>query len=1041
METSDLLGKLGYAAPNCLQGRELARAPDYGHVFRRATDANGIGLQAVYCLRQPPQSQRPNPTHSLVPITYVCRAATLADADRVHRLVWNQSVAPFVIVLAQDGIRLYSGFERASDSHSSAQSALLAEATLSDAAKKLHALSAESIDSGEVWDKWGARLRPDRRVEWRLLGDLRKLEDQLCSAGLTDRSLIHSLIGKYVYLHYLRERGILSDPRLGKWELSWDKVSGRSAQIRSFTRVCQHLDEWLNGSVFPLLARDITAIGEQALRRVAGVFRGDDPKGQLHLDFAAYDFSHIPIETLSVIYEQFLHATLTDSGGSAGKQQAAYYTPVPVVNFILDRMEELHPLRPPMRVLDFSCGSGTFLVQCYRKLIEDQLRASGETRKLRPTELRQLLVDHIFGIDVDEEACRVARLALSLTLLDYIEPPDLLATPRFQLPNLSETNVVRANAFDDDHPFVVKARKDGFDWIVGNPPWKDLKKGTTDPNHKPVLEWMLTHKKDKPTGGNQTAEAFAWRSQEFSGHGALAGLLIPAMTLFKKESRGFRQRFFSSNEPAYVANFANLAEVLFARRSRVPAAAVVFRPAQESKLPNRIPVFSPLVANQEPTRPRGVGRRHESWSIVVDEGEIRATELREIQLGEALTWKLAAWGSHLDKAILQRTQRLSSLATLIDEAGLVLSEGLQLREKSADKKEDPLEHHPELEGRPILITTELDRLDHSFAFPKNAIGTVEKDRTYARKGRFELPESVCRPPHVLVSETRNWAIYEDDYLIVPPRQIGIAGEKSKAGLLKALALYLNSEFVQFHQFFVSTSVGVQRLRGDLAALRQLPVPINLEQREVLRDAGSIYDRLAKLDREAAGAIEADTRRGEKAVLLEELNTFVNTALGLRRLETVRVGDVVQVLLGLRDGKVEARAVVPPTDPQLHRYARTLKKELDAFVGNGIETSHAIDVWNDGRQGVIQIDLRPSNGEVEVHPRSKNIPVLQQATKIRASLESNFAQWRYFNRSLRLFAEDRVYLFKPMQRFHWLESQAVLDAGEVIARVLDEARTF
>ena len=1038
MQTSALLKRLGYASSaNCLQGNELEQAPDFGHVFRRATEK--AGLEAVYCLRQPAAVRRAEVTRSLVPVTYVCRANSLEDADRIHRLVWNQSVVPFVIVLAQDGVRLYSGFEHTSDDGVSGQSAYLAEATLADAADKLRTLSAESIDSGEVWDEWGARVRPDRRVEWRLLADLRKLEHQMSSAGLRDRPLIHSLIGKYVYLHYLRGRNILSDDRLGKWGLSWSQISGRSAQIRSFTHVCNKLDEWLNGSIFPLLVREIDEIGEQVLRRVAGVFAGDDPRGQLHLDFAAYDFSHIPIETLSVIYEQFLHATPIESGGTAGKQQAAYYTPLPVVNFIIDRMEELHPLRPPMRVLDFSCGSGTFLVQCYRKLIEDRICSCSKTAVPRPPELRQLLIDHIFGMDVDGEACRVAELALTLTLLDYVEPPDLTNT-NFKLPCLADRNIVRTNAFDDLHPFVVKAKKDGFDWIVGNPPWKDLKKDTTDPIHKPVLDWMLAHKTDNPTGGNQTAEAFAWRSLDFSRDGALAGLLIPAMTLFKKESRAFRQHFFSSNEPTYVANFANLAEILFAGRSRVPAAAVIFRPAQESQLPNRIPVFSPLVANQEPTRPRGVGRRHESWSIVVGEGEIRAIDLREIQLGDALTWKLAAWGSHLDKAIFQRTKRLPNLATLIDEASLVLSEGLQLREKSADKKADPLEHHPVLEGKRTLITTKLDRLEHSFVFPDNAIGTVEKDRTYVRKGRFKLPESVCRPPHVLVSETRNWAIYEDDYLIVPPRQIGIAGERSKDGLLKALALYLNSEFVQYHQFFVSISVGVQRLRGDLAALRQLPVPTNLERKEVLRDAGSIYDRLAKLDREAGGAIDADMHEGDKADLLRELNAFVNAALGLRRLETIRVSDVVGVLLGLRDGKVEARAVDAPTDSQLQRYSRTLKKELDAFVDDGVETSHAIDVWNDGRQGVIQIDFGRRNGGVEVHPRSKSIPVMQQSTEIREHLESKSAQWRYFNRNLRLFAEDRFYLFKPMQRFHWLESQAVLDAGEVIAQVLDEART-
>ena len=1040
METGDLLDQLGYTAPNCLRGRELERAPDYGHVFRRATHKNGIGLQAVYCLRPQAKNRGAELTRPLVPVTYVCRAATLDDADRIHRLVWNQSVAPFVIVLAPDCVRLYSGFECTSQPGASAPSAFLAQATLTDAADKLRKLSADSINSGEVWDEWGAKVRPDRRVEWRLLADLRKLEHQVASAGLKDRPLIHSVIGKYVYLHYLRERKILSDERLGKWGLSWSQVSGRLAQIRSFARVCSELDEWLNGSVFPLLAREIDAIGKQVLSGVASVFAGDDPGGQFHLDFAAYDFSHIPIETLSVIYEQFLHATPTESGGTVGKEKAAYYTPLPVVNFVIDRMEELHPLRPPMRVLDFSCGSGTFLVQCYRKLIEDQLRGSSETRKLRPTELRQLLVDHIFGIDVDEEACRVAQLSLSLTLLDYIEPPDLLATPRFQLPNLTKTNLVQANAFDDDHAFLAKAKRDGFDWIVGNPPWKDLKKGTTDPIHKPVLEWIATQKTDKPTGGNQTAEAFAWRSLDFSRNGALAGLLIPAMTLFKKESQGFRHRFFSSNETAFVGNFANLAEVLFARRSRVPAAAIVFRPAQEPQLPSRIPVFSPLVANQEPTRPRVAGRRPESWSIVVDEGEIRPVDVREIQRGDALTWKLAAWGSQLDEAILKRTGKLPTLAELIADVGLLVSEGLQLRPKSAGTRE-PLEHHPELAGRPMLVTTELARRDCFFHFPDNAIRPIEKERTYIRRGRFDLPESVGRPPHVIVSAARNWAVYEERYLIIPPRQIGIAGGKSYANVLKALALYLNSEFVRYHQFFVSPQQGVKREESTLDALRVLPVPEVLLQKDDMHPWSQLYDQLAAHDRRIPGPLDADARLKEKREFIVELNELVSAALGLRRVEAVRVSDVVHVLFGLRDGKVEERAVGAPTDSQLQRYARTLKKELDGFVGNGVETSHAIEVWNDGRQGVIQIDLRPRNGGVEVHPRSKNIPLLQQTTKIRAHLESNFAQWRYFNRNLRLFAEDRVYLFKPMQRFHWLESQAVLDAGEVIAQVLDEARTF
>ena len=72
---------------------------------------------------------------------------------------------------------------------------------------------------------------------------------------------------------------------------------------------------------------------------------GDDVRsGQLHLDFRAYDFSQIPIETLSTIYEQFLAIE------GRSRQEGAYYTPIPLVDFMLAELDSHHPLRKGMRV-------------------------------------------------------------------------------------------------------------------------------------------------------------------------------------------------------------------------------------------------------------------------------------------------------------------------------------------------------------------------------------------------------------------------------------------------------------------------------------------------------------------------------------------------------------------------------------------------------------------------------------------------------------------------------------------------------------------
>jgi len=58
-------------------------------------------------------------------------------------------------------------------------------------------------------------------------------------------------------------------------------------------------------------------------------------------------------------------------------------------------------------------------------------------------------------------------------------------------------------------------------------------------------------------------------------------------------------------------------------------------------------------------------------------------------------------------------------------------------------------------------------------------------------------------------------------------------------------------------------------------------------------------------------------------------------------------------------------------------------------------------------------------------------------KIRAHLREKRSQWVYFERNLRMYEETRTYLFKPMQRIHWTESQAIADAGSIILRAAVE----
>ena len=1051
MQMEELLDTLGYLdSPRFLDASngDLASAADFGHIFRRAM-APPCSLRGVYTLKSPI-----SPAAPIVPVVYVCQAQSEKEAAQVHRLVWNQDVAPFLIVHTPQGIRLYSGFryDRPSDPQ---QGALLALTDFNRVSDNLADFHSEAIDDASLWRNWSERVTPEHRVNWKLLENLRTLDKWLQQEGGLRAAVSHALIGKYVYLYYLLDRKILSH-RLRSWGIPQKAVFSRSATCEGLASLVARLDEWLNGSVFPLDLRGGENLEDEHVGLVAATFAGDQPSGdggwQLHLDFRAYDFSFIPIETLSVVYEQFLHSPGTKGKSAKGKQVGAYYTPIPVVNLMLAEMEDHSPLEVGKKVLDPSCGSGAFLVQCYRKLIEKS-HPPGTVPK--PSRLRDILTEHIFGVDSDSDACAVAELSLVLTLLDYVQPSELEGSDGFKLPMLRGRNIFCGNFFHESTRQAVTGTTawparmglEKFDWIVGNPPWKKLDPKRLREDELPAWAWMKMNRAKRPVARNQVAQAFAWKVGNHLAKDGEIGMLLPAMTLFEKDSRKFRRSFLARFDLKAVANFANLAEILFAGRSRVPAAAFFYstraEAARTSAEESFVAVFSPLVANQE-------AARNESWSLAVNLGEIRDIPLRQIADGGALPWKLATWGTQFDKRLLRKlARRFPSLGDLQRESRIKVSEGLQLRGKSASEEVKLVR---EVIGKPTLDMNQLRELRRFFSFPSRALEKLDSNRAYARKrGGIELPLAVCRPPHVIVNAARRFAVYSDDFLVVPPRQIGIASPTADEAVLKALSLYLNSDFAYYHQFLTSPQFGVKRDIATLGALRKIPVPVFDLSAPTLRHWVHLHSQLFKVSRSLlelreqgsarASLFSKDQVRERERLkqrmesLLIQLNEMTNEALRLDRRSRALVHDLVHVRLALIDGKLGQAAVGKPSPESLQSYAGALKSELDGFIGNELPERHAIAVVHNKVSGLVRIDLTReqsrSQRPVVLRADQETARQLEETSK---RLRKKHAQWVYFDRDLRIYEGDRIYLLKPMQRFHWTISQAMSDALEIIGEM-------
>jgi len=122
-------------------------------------------LQGVYALRRTPASK----TEPLVPVVYVCHADSENAASRIHELVWNQDVVPFLLVHHSRGVRLYSGFRCQPQKDGLERGVLSALSQFNQVSELAESFHADAIDSGKLWRSWGRQVTPETRVDRKLL--------------------------------------------------------------------------------------------------------------------------------------------------------------------------------------------------------------------------------------------------------------------------------------------------------------------------------------------------------------------------------------------------------------------------------------------------------------------------------------------------------------------------------------------------------------------------------------------------------------------------------------------------------------------------------------------------------------------------------------------------------------------------------------------------------------------------------------------------------------------------------------------------------
>ena len=263
---------------------------------------------------------------------------------------------------------------------------------------------------------------------------------------------------------------------------------------------------------------------------------------ELYYPVCQYEFSVLPVEILGSIYEQFLGKIIrftrkTKSGHSVEiiekpevqKAGGVYYTPPYIVKYIVKQTigKKIEGKTPDqiskMRFVDPACGSGSFLIGAYQYLLDYHLDfylndaaknekqnkiykdAATKEYKLSIEEKRKILLNNIYGVDIDAQAVEVTKLSLFLKLLENegrslgktgqaqlfrtsdmqtkILPSmmnnikcgnSLIASDYYADKNLLDFGIAdqrKVNAFDWEKQFEQVFANGGFDCVIGNPPY------------------------------------------------------------------------------------------------------------------------------------------------------------------------------------------------------------------------------------------------------------------------------------------------------------------------------------------------------------------------------------------------------------------------------------------------------------------------------------------------------------------------------------------------------------------------------------------
>ena len=976
-ECLDINSSTGLASEDSLRSMTPFQRLFYTQVHKK------IGIDAVYFLRDANGIAK-------VPLIYfsIIQKYDAKEIAELHRLSWNLGEAPLLFVVTPDEILIYNNYEApqtVEDGNLDPTAGIIETLSLANglasqrlALQKYHR---SMLESGEYWRQSMTRFDAQGRVDTTLMSNLRIMRRTLINqiskrcdkSKETITSVVHSLLSRSIFIKYLEERkdsngetvfpqGFYSD-FLESAKQYTDVLNSKEATYRLF----RTLKEKFNGDTLQVSEVEIEIITQNDLDELRTFILGDSEleSKQLAL-WPFYSFDIIPIQLISSIYELFFHLSDEDD------EKGTYYTPLHLVNLVMDEVYPWEGEYKDTSFFDPSCGSGIFLVEAYRRLV-CRWMSQNDIHTITCDQLNLLLKSSIFGVDINEEAIRVASFSLSLAMCDFLDPRSIW--DKLSFPRLLDNNLISSDFFDEDKSF--NNRK--FDVIIGNPPWQSNITRKT----KEYLK-----KANRVIGDKQIAQAFSIKCSELCKQSGIICLLMPSKGLLfnrSDKSRTFRANLFSYNNVLAIINLSVYRKFLFDHASG-PAAAIIYTPKKEE-------ISQPIVY----CTPKPIYTIEDIRKFSIDPTDICRIPCDMID--DDRIWKIAMWGAPRDLELIGKMQStFAPMATFIEENRMTTAEGF----KRGNRKHQCYDFN----GLPLVEAKSFK----PYYVSSDELQTVDFDdfECIVKNAR-----EIFAAPHLIIKQSHKNGTFLSEVLdydaVFNHSLLGVHGDMNK---LKYLSVIIGSRVFTYYHILTNRKWLVERDELEAGDIWQTPIPKPSD--EEISESCDIFDELviSPLKKQTA----------EK---------FARHMYRLKEYESYQIDDVIDYVYDYFKNKRHSVSFEQPSIDAYRLYYHCIHEVLTNTFGSSVGLSGdlyfgnaplSVLVLSLGRQCVNGLNVITSD---------------ERLNEILSSLDSSLVDSQnmvFVRRNLRIYQQDRIYIVKPSQRKYWTYSAACRDADEIFEDV-------